>query len=160
MNATEPGGMEGPGYNSSDPVDAAVPVTPGRKKSFYGWYIVGVMASASAVSMGMGSLNFGLFIRPMGDELGIGRAMFGWASTARQVSSAGTSPIVGSLLDRFGSRVMLPVAAAVTVAAMIGLSYTHASWHLIALFRPHGSRRHVWPRRARHHRPGHEMVRP
>ena len=28
------------------------------------------MAVASAVSMGMGSLNFGLYIKPMGDELG------------------------------------------------------------------------------------------
>ncbi|MDA0232512.1 MAG: MFS transporter [Chloroflexi bacterium] len=92
------------------------------------------MASAAAVSMGMGSLNFGLFIKPMGDELGISRATFGWASTARQVSSAGTSPFVGSLLDRFGSRVMLPVSAAITVAAMIGLGYMHSAWQLIALF--------------------------
>ena len=36
-----------------------------------------VMAATGAVSMGMGSLNFGLFIKPMGDELGIGRAAFG-----------------------------------------------------------------------------------
>lgn len=92
------------------------------------------MASAAAVSMGMGSLNFGLFIRPMGDELGITRATFGWASTARQGASAGTSPIVGSLLDRFGSRILLPVSAAVTVGAMIGLGYIEAGWQLIALF--------------------------
>lgn len=105
-----------------------------RKKPFYGWYIVGVMASAGAVSMGMGSLNFGLFIKPMGDELGIGRATFGWASTARQVASAGTSPAVGSLLDRFGSRIMLPVAALVTVGAMIGLGYTNSAWQLILFF--------------------------
>jgi hypothetical protein len=93
------------------------PPTPGpdpRKKPFYGWYIVGVMASAAAVSMGMGSLNFGLFIKPMGDELGISRATFGWASTARQGASAVTSPVVGS-------RVMLPIPASVTVEAMIGL---------------------------------------
>ena len=126
MTTNEPGDSDDPGEQS--------PVAQGRKKPFYGWYIVGVMACASAVSMGMGSLNFGLFIKPMGDELGIGRAMFGWASTARQVASAGTSPVVGSLIDRFGSRVMLPVAAAVTVAAMIGLSFAHASWQLVALF--------------------------
>ena len=81
---------------------------------FYGWVIVLVMASVGAMSMGMGSLNFGLFIKPMGDELGIGRAYFGWAQTARQVASSVTSPPVGWLLDRFGSRVMLPVAALVT----------------------------------------------
>lgn len=81
------------------------------------------MASASAVSMAMGSLNYGLFIRPMGDELGIGRATFGWAQTARHFASSGTSPGVGWLLDRYGSRVMLPVAAHMT-----------QGWHLIVLF--------------------------
>lgn len=85
----------------------------------------------------MGSLNFGLFIKPMGDSLGIGRAWFGWAQTIRQVSSAFTSPTVGILIDRYGSRVMLPVAAFVTGCAMIGLSFLSApshAWIVVALF--------------------------
>ncbi len=101
---------------------------------YYGWMIVFVMASAGAVSMAMGSLNFGLFIKPMGDELGIGRAYFGWAQTARQVSSSVTSPTVGWLLDRFGSRILLPVAAVVTGGAMITLAFISSNWHLVALF--------------------------
>ena len=101
---------------------------------YYGWMIVFVMASAGAVSMAMGSLNFGLFIKPMGDELGIGRAYFGWAQTARQVSSSVTSPTVGWLLDRFGSRILLPVAAVVTGGAMITLAFISSSWQLVALF--------------------------
>ena len=67
-------------------------MAPKQKRLFYGWIIVFVMAVASAVGMGMGSLNFGLYIKPMGDELGIGRASFGWASTFRSISSAATSP--------------------------------------------------------------------
>ena len=108
--------------------------TEERPRFFYGWIIVGVMAATGAVSMGMGSLNFGLFIKPMGDELGIGRAAFGWAQTARQGASSATSPLIGWLLDRYGSRVMLPVAALATGVAMIGLAYTTSSWHLIVLF--------------------------
>ena len=95
----------------------------GKRGLYYGWVIVFVMATAGAVSMAMGSLNFGLFIKPMGDSLGIGRAWFGWAQTIRQISSALTSPPVGWLIDRYGSRVMLPVAAIVTACAMIGLSF-------------------------------------
>jgi len=34
---------------------------------YYGWVIVAVMGTSRAVTMGMGSLNFGLFIKPMGD---------------------------------------------------------------------------------------------
>lgn len=106
----------------------------GESRFFYGWVIVGVMAASGAVSMAMGSLNFGLFIKPMGDQLGIGRAAFGWAQTARQGAGALSSPIIGPLLDRFGSRVMLPVSALATGAAMISLANMSVSWHLIVLF--------------------------
>ena len=106
----------------------------GQPSFYYGWVIVYVMASAGAVSMAMGSLNFGLFIKPMGDELGIGRAYFGWAQTARQVSSSVTSPTVGWLLDRHGSRILLPVAATITGCSLIALAFITREWHLVALF--------------------------
>ena len=106
----------------------------GQSSYFYGWVIVAVMAATGAVSMGMGSLNFGLFIKPMGDELGIGRAAFGWAQTARMGASSATSPLIGWLIDRYGSRVMLPVAALATGAALIGMAYVTTAWHLVMLF--------------------------
>ena len=106
----------------------------GEPRFFYGWVVVGVMAASGAVSMAMGSLNFGLFIKPMGDDLGVGRAYFGWAQTARQAAGAVSSPPIGWLLDRHGSRVMLPVAALVAAAAMIGLANMRNGWQLIALF--------------------------
>ncbi len=106
----------------------------GQPTFYYGWVIVYVMASAGAVSMAMGSLNFGLFIKPMGDELGIGRAYFGWAQTARQVSSSVTSPTVGWLLDRHGSRILLPVAATITGCSMVLLAFVTQEWHLVGLF--------------------------
>ncbi len=105
-----------------------------QPRFYYGWTIVAVMAASGAVSMAMGSLNFGLFIKPMGDDLGIGRAVFGWAQTARQGASSATSPLIGWLIDRYGSRVMLPVAVLVTGGAMIGLANMTSSWHLIVLF--------------------------
>ena len=104
------------------------------RRYFYGWVIGGVMAASGAVSMAMGSLNFGLFIKPMGDDLGIGRAAFGWAQTARQGASSLTSPAVGWLIDGYGSRVMLPVAALLTGLAMIGLANMQYAWQLVALF--------------------------
>ncbi len=105
-----------------------------QPRFFYGWVIVAIMGASGAVSMAMGSLNFGLFIKPMGDELGIGRAAFGWAQTARQGAGALSSPIIGPLLDRFGSRAMLPFAALATGLAMIGLANMQYAWHLIVLF--------------------------
>jgi len=121
-----------------EPADAPGPTQPTgieqTGKLYYGWIIVGVMAVTGAAAMAMGTLNFGLFIKPMGDDLGIGRSIFGWSQTGRMVASSATSPIVGYLIDRFGSRVLLPVAATVTGLSMIGLAFMEHSWQLILLF--------------------------
>ena len=101
---------------------------------FYGWVIVAVMAVSGAASMAKGTLNFGLFVKPMGDDLGLGRAAFGWAQTARRGAGALSSPVAGQLIDRFGSRVILPVAAMMTGLALIGLAYVSHEWQLILLF--------------------------
>ena len=104
---------------------STVPPSKGRPTEdeptgfFYGWVIVAVMAVSSAGSMAKGTLNFGLFVKPMGDDLGLGRAAFGWAQTARRGAGALSSPIAGRLIDRFGSRVILPVAATMTGLSLI-----------------------------------------
>jgi MFS family permease len=92
------------------------------------------MAVGTSASMAMGSLNFGLFIVPMGEELNIGRSTFGWSQSVRQLASAVTSPIIGPLLDKFGARILLPAAALIVGAAMIGLSFIDSGWQLILLF--------------------------
>lgn len=103
-------------------------------RPYYGWVIVGVMFLAGALSMAMGTANFGLFIRPMGDDLGIGRATFGWAQTARQAASAFTSPWIGGVIDRYGARVLLACAAAISGLAVLTLSFVSEGWQLVALF--------------------------
>jgi MFS family permease len=110
---------------------------PGKsnKTSFYyGWVIVGILAVANAVGMGMATLNIGLYIKPMGDELGIGRASFGWASTVRSMSSAVTSPILGNLIDKYGVRWILAIGTIITGSCMIGMAYVTLSWQLIIIF--------------------------
>ncbi len=92
------------------------------------------MAVASAANMAMVTLNFGLFVKPMGDELGIGRATFGWAQTARQFATSATSPLTGRLLDRYGAQLMLPMATLVTGGAIVALGYSDSAWQLVALF--------------------------
>ena len=111
-----------------------MPSVESKPRLFYGWVIVAVMAATGALSMALGTLNFGLFIKPMGDELGIGRAVFGWAQSARQITSAITAPMVGGLIDRFGARMLLTISATITGAAVLGLGFVTADWQLVTLF--------------------------
>jgi MFS family permease len=92
------------------------------------------MATANALAMALGSLNFGLFIKPMGDDLGVGRAVFGWASSAVQIANALTAPTMGRLIDRFGARYLLAGSALLTGGALIGLSFATEGWHVVAAF--------------------------
>jgi MFS family permease len=107
---------------------------PDGGRLYYGWIIVAVMSLAGAVTMAMGTLNLGLFVKPMGEELGISRATFGWALSLRQFALASTSPPLGLLIDRFGVRWLLAVSAGITGTCVAGLSTIDGGAQMIALF--------------------------
>jgi len=92
------------------------------------------MALTSSMTMALGTLNFGLFIKPMGDELNIGRSYFGWASTARQLTAGLSSPIMGSWIDKYGSRILLPIAALITGLGLILLGFNSSGILMIVIF--------------------------
>ena len=56
-----------------------------KSAAFFGWHVVIVSAVANAISMGLGTLNLGLFIQPMENELNISRTEFGTAGSVRQI---------------------------------------------------------------------------
>lgn len=116
---------------------------PGRL--YYGWVIVAVMGIAGSTIMALGTVNFGLFIKPMSEELGISRANFGWAQSLRQLAAATTSPFVGVLLDRYGPRWLLAGATLVTGACLAGLSQVDGGTGMMALFIVIGLAGYAWP---------------
>ena len=108
----------------------------GRKEAdaFFGWRVVVVSAIANAMSMGLGTLNFGLFIQPMETELGITRTEFGAAGSFRQVAGAFTSPWIGRMIDRHGVRYLLPLATLIGCVCLGTLAFIEAGWQLLVLF--------------------------
>ncbi|MEX2599651.1 MAG: MFS transporter, partial [Dehalococcoidia bacterium] len=105
-----------------------------RNRPFHGWIIVFALSIAGGFSMSMAIGNVGLFVDPMGEELGIGRSAFGWAHTARLVGFAVSGPVIGLLLDRYGARVMLATAAVLFGLATATLGLASSAWQIIGLF--------------------------
>jgi MFS family permease len=105
-----------------------------QPRFFYGWVMVGGLALVAAVISGMAGPNFGLFVTPVGDELGLGRSFFGFSQSARMVGFALSGFVVGSLLDRHGPRAPLAVAAVLLAGVMLGLALMSSGWQLIVLF--------------------------
>ncbi len=92
-----------------------------------------VLTAANAISMALASLNLGLFIKPMGEELGITRAEFGWAGSVRQIAGAVTSPWIGRMVDRWGVRWLLAITTALGGLAVMALAWVTSGWQMIAL---------------------------
>lgn len=85
-------------------------------------------------TMATGNLSFGLFVIPMGGELGMSRGLLGWAITARRMAAGVSSFIVGRLIDRYGPRVLIPVSATIIGVALLAMSRASSPWQVIAIF--------------------------
>lgn len=101
------------------------------KPIFYGWIIVAGLLFYTMACPGLIIINYGLFIVPIGEELGIGQSIFGWAQAARIFGVAVSSILLGRILDAFGARIPLIVAAIIGGGAIILLSKITAGWHLV-----------------------------
>ena len=109
-------------------------ILPFRNRIFYGWVIVASMFLVNFASMATGTLSFGLFILPMGSALGMSRSAFGWTQTIRTLSAGLSSFVIGRLVDRYGSRVLIVVSAVIIGGCLIAISYANAPWQLLLLF--------------------------
>jgi MFS family permease len=87
------------------------------------WWIVG--ASAVALIFSSGSIQLfsaSLFIKPITEELGIGRGTLSTAFGINFVLSAITTPIFGRLLDQYGVRALMPPAITLYAVATAALA--------------------------------------
>ena len=101
---------------------------------YYGWVIVATLFVVSLVSAATVGFTFGLFVLPIGSELGLSRAAIGWTQTARLGANGVSSLMIGPLIDRYGARIMIPVAGAASAAALWLMSESSAYWIILLGF--------------------------
>ena len=96
---------------------------------FYGWSIVGA-AFLSRFSFASGNASIlGLFFTPLNAQLGWSRTSIAGVLTLSRLFEGITSPIVGTLLDRYGSRWILVVGGIILSLGFMGLSTMTTLWH-------------------------------
>ncbi len=105
-----------------------------RKPLFYGWVIVATMFVINFVTMATGTLNFGLFVLPMGDALNMSRSQFGWAQTTRGLAAGLSSFVIGRLVDRYGPRVLIVATAVIIGVCLLGIGRVNSYWQFMLLF--------------------------
>ena len=119
-----------------DASELVAEAAPGKRpKIFYGWYIVAVSFLCWFGADAFGWYTFGIFIKPITEELGWTTVMLTGALTLRSVFSGLIGPVVGPLADtRHGARVLM--AAGVLIAGSVPLAVSRVSqpWQFYLFF--------------------------
>ncbi len=96
---------------------------------YYGWLVLGVVASGSFVATSiagvvLGGIQFFIF-----DETGWSRSSIGLAAAAGVWCSGVVAPFAGRLTDRYGPRSLMPFGTIFLGFALLGLGWFHSLWY-------------------------------
>lgn len=111
-------------------------MTAQKPKIFYGWWIVA--AAMLCISTGTGPFAFaslGIFMLPLTEEFGWSRSQVSLCTMILVATTALSMPIVGRLVDRFGSRRILVFSMLILSACLAAIPMvTSRLWHLALIF--------------------------
>jgi MFS family permease len=104
------------------------------KRVYYGWAIVIATFVISFGEVPVFGPVLGVFILPMQEDLGWSRATIALGFTIGSISGSVTTFIIGSLLDRYGARIIVVSTGVVISIAMLGLSIMDQPWQFWTFF--------------------------
>ena len=73
---------------------------------YYGWVMVASSFTINAVSSTLNPVVFSFLIGPMSDDLGFAKSALAWSLTLRLGAAGLMGPVMGVLIDRYGTRVL------------------------------------------------------
>jgi len=89
--------------------------------SYYGWVVVGMCALANMVAFGF-AYSYGVFFKPLAAELGCERSVIAGAFSVFAIVSNSAAFFAGTLLDKFGAKVIFGVAGFALGLSMFAMS--------------------------------------
>jgi OFA family oxalate/formate antiporter-like MFS transporter len=111
--------------NDKKPIGRALPRALAAWVPFYyGWIVLACLCFAGFARQGPAVATLSIFVEPLTHEFGWSRTALSGAVSLGGLLAALVSPMVGSLLDRHGSRLVLCLAVLVNSVALLLLSLT------------------------------------
>jgi MFS family permease len=90
---------------------------------YYGWRMISIVSVIRILGGGLHAYGFTVFFLPISQDLGLTRAQTSLAFSLARAEGAIEAPLVGYLVDRFGPRPTIVLAATLT-----GIGYVLLSW--------------------------------
>jgi MFS family permease len=100
------------------------PLLSARLPFFYGWVVLGVLCCAGFARQGPAVATLSIFIEPLVRDFGWSRTAISGAVSLGGMLAAIAAPLIGPMLDRHGSRLVLCAAVLANGAALLLLSLT------------------------------------
>ncbi|MDE2836086.1 MAG: MFS transporter [Chloroflexota bacterium] len=104
-----------------------------RKRWYYGWTIVAVLSVISFAGGVETNPVLGVFQGPMTEEFGWTRFIYTMPMSIGSFMGGIASLIVGPLMDRYGSRIIMTVAVALMGLTFVLMGAVQELWHHFAL---------------------------
>ncbi len=103
------------------------------RKIFYGWVVVAVAFTCLAIGYAVWH-SFSIFYVAILSEFGWTRGSTALAFSIFTIVYGLSSPITGTLIDRFGARLVIPIGAVVMAAGLFASSTVSEPWHLYVYY--------------------------
>ena len=95
-----------------------------RMPFYYGWIVLACLCCAGFARQGSAVATFSVFVEPLTREFGWSRTALSGAVSLGGLLAALVAPLIGPILDRRGSRLVLCLAVVVSGGALLLLSLT------------------------------------
>ena len=99
-----------------------------RPRFYYGWLVLGTAALGAFIATGVAQTVLGGVQDLIAQDMGWERTTIAFAATAATWTSGLTMPFVGKLVDRYGPRYMMLVAALIVSACFFALGGVNSVW--------------------------------
>ena len=100
---------------------------------YYGWNIVLASFLAHLAYAEQYSSTLGLFMRPLQNEFSWSRSQIAVVQTISRVLEALVAPFIGPIIDRFGTRSVIPVGAIIAGISLIATTFIDELWQFYLL---------------------------
>jgi sugar phosphate permease len=109
-------------------LEATAEVLSGRRRVFYGWWMLAACVVAMALGGGVSFWSFGLYVNPLEDEFGWSRAEVSLGFSFSLLAGGLCGPVAGHLIDTRGPRVSILLGAVVASGSYFLLATTDSLW--------------------------------
>jgi MFS family permease len=105
-----------------------------RQPLFYGWWVMAGLVALRFMGGGVGLSGRGLYVLPLEQALGVGRASISSIFTASQLAIGITGTLAGWLTDRYGPRKIMGICLLISGAGFFALAAANSLWQLVLIF--------------------------